>query len=61
MCPGVGPKTAAKWILTYDGLENVVNQAEEIKGKAGESLREHLDDVIRNRQLNALVSTSTCR
>ena len=53
--PGVGPKTAAKWILTYDGLENVVNQAEEIKGKAGESLREHLDDVIRNRQLNALV------
>jgi DNA polymerase-1 len=53
--PGVGPKTAAKWILMYDGLENVVNQAEEIKGKAGESLREHLDDVIRNRQLNALV------
>ncbi len=53
--PGVGPKTAAKWILTYDGLENVVNRAEEIKGKAGDSLREHLDDVIRNRQLNALV------
>jgi DNA polymerase-1 len=53
--PGVGPKTAAKWILTYDGLTNVVNRAEEIKGKAGESLREHLDDVIRNRQLNALV------
>ncbi|MCW2758189.1 MAG: polymerase, partial [Nocardioidaceae bacterium] len=47
--------TAAKWILTYDGLENVVNRADEIKGKAGESLREHLDDVIRNRQLNALV------
>jgi DNA polymerase-1 len=53
--PGVGPKTAAKWITMYDGLDNVVNRAEEIKGKAGESLREHLDDVIRNRQLNALV------
>ncbi len=53
--PGVGPKTAAKWITLYDGLDNVVNRAEEIKGKAGESLREHLDDVIRNRQLNALV------
>ncbi|SDS23042.1 DNA polymerase I [Nocardioides scoriae] len=53
--PGVGPKTAAKWIATYDGLENVINRAEEIKGKAGESLREHLGDVIRNRQLNALV------
>jgi DNA polymerase-1 len=54
--PGVGPKTAAKWIATYDGLDNVVNRAEEIKGKAGESFREHLDDVIRNRQLNALVT-----
>ncbi|MCW2866526.1 MAG: polymerase, partial [Marmoricola sp.] len=54
--PGVGPKTAAKWIATYDGLENVVNRAEEIKGKAGESLREHLGDVIRNRRLNALVT-----
>ncbi|GAB3659188.1 DNA polymerase I [Nocardioides korecus] len=54
--PGVGPKTAAKWIATYDGLDNVVNRAEEIKGKAGESLREHLGDVIRNRRLNALVT-----
>ena len=54
--PGVGPKTAAKWITTYDGLDNVVNRAEEIKGKAGESLRDHLGDVIRNRRLNALVT-----
>jgi DNA polymerase I len=53
--PGVGPKTAAKWISMYDGLDNVVNHAEEIKGKAGDSLREHLGDVVRNRQLNALV------
>ena len=53
--PGVGPKTAAKWLALYDGLDNVVNRAEEIKGKAGESLREHLGDVVRNRKLNALV------
>ncbi len=53
--PGVGPKTAAKWITTYDGLENVINRAEEVTGKAGENLRAHLGDVIRNRQLNALV------
>ncbi len=53
--PGVGPKTAAKWIATYDGLENVVRRAAEIPGKAGESFREHLDDVVRNRELNALV------
>ena len=40
---------------TYDGLDNVVDRADEITGKKGESLREHLGDVIRNRQLNALV------
>ncbi len=53
--PGVGPKTAAKWIATYDGLDNVINRADEVGGKAGENLRAHLDDVIRNRRLNALV------
>jgi DNA polymerase I len=53
--PGVGPKTAAKWITTYDGLDNVITNADAIKGKAGESFREHLADVIRNRRLNALV------
>lgn len=53
--PGVGPKTAAKWISTYDGLDNVITHADKITGKAGDSLREHLSDVIRNRRLNALV------
>ncbi|MGZ4580617.1 MAG: DNA polymerase I [Nocardioidaceae bacterium] len=53
--PGVGPKTAAKWINQYDGLDNVIAHADEIKGKAGDSLREHLAGVIRNRRLNALV------
>nr|WP_218849403.1 DNA polymerase I [Nocardioides perillae] len=53
--PGVGPKTAAKWISTYDGLDNVVARADEVKGKAGDNLRAHLGDVIRNRRLNALV------
>ncbi len=53
--PGVGPKTAAKWISTYDGLDNVIAHADKITGKAGDSFREHLGDVIRNRRLNALV------
>ncbi len=53
--PGVGPKTAAKWITTYDGLDNIITRADEVKGKAGDSLRAHLGDVMRNRQLNALV------
>ena len=54
--PGVGPKTAAKWINLYDGLEGVIAHADEIKGKAGQSLRDHLDDVIRNRRLNRLLT-----
>jgi DNA polymerase I len=53
--PGVGPKTAAKWIQTYDGLDNLIARAEEVTGKAGDNLRAHIDDVIRNRHLNALV------
>jgi len=53
--PGVGPKTAAKWLAQYDGLENLIRHADDVPGKAGESLREHLGDVRRNRELNALV------
>ncbi|GAB4007398.1 DNA polymerase I [Nocardioides ultimimeridianus] len=53
--PGVGAGFAAKWINTYDGLDNVITHADKITGKKGEALREHLGDVIRNRRLNALV------
>ena len=54
--PGVGPKTAAKWITQYDGLDGVLAAAGDIPGKAGESLREHLTQVRLNRELNALVT-----
>jgi DNA polymerase-1 len=53
--PGVGNKTAAKWLTQYGGLDGVIANATAIGGKAGQSLREHLDGVIRNRQLNRLV------
>ncbi|GEL44950.1 DNA polymerase I [Cellulomonas hominis] len=53
--PGVGPKTAAKWIATYDGLQGVVANVDRITGKAGESLRANLDQVLLNRQLNRLL------
>ncbi|MBW8481103.1 DNA polymerase I [Actinomadura parmotrematis] len=52
--PGVGPKTAAKWLAKYDGLDGLVAHVDEIKGKAGDSLREHLAGVLRNQQLNKL-------
>ncbi|MBA2521727.1 MAG: DNA polymerase I, partial [Solirubrobacterales bacterium] len=53
--PGVGPKTAAKWITQFGSLDEVVARVDQIPGKAGESLRDHLAAVIRNRQINELV------
>ena len=53
--PGVGPKTAAKWIGTYAGLDGIVANIDAIGGKAGQALREHLESVLRNRRLNQLV------
>lgn len=53
--PGVGPGFAAKWINEYGSLEGIIENAEKIKGKKGEALRDHLDDVLRNRRLNRLI------
>ncbi|MCL2455265.1 MAG: DNA polymerase I [Micrococcales bacterium] len=53
--PGVGPKTAAKWITTHGDLEAVLAAADSIGGKAGGSLRDNLDQVALNRELNRLV------
>jgi DNA polymerase I len=53
--PGVGPKTAAKWINQFGSLDDIVARVDEIGGKAGDALRERLADVIRNRRINQLV------
>ncbi len=53
--PGVGPKTAAKWIKQYGGLEGILENLDGIGGKVGESLRAHVEDVRRNRRLNHLL------
>jgi len=52
--PGVGPKTAAKWINLYGGLEGVLENLDAIGGKVGDALRENVDGVKRNRRLNRL-------
>ena len=52
--PGVGPKTAAKWINQYGGLEGVLEHLDAIGGKVGDALRENVEDVKRNRRLNRL-------
>jgi len=53
--PGVGPKTAAKWLQAHGNLEGVLAAADSITGKVGESLREHRELAVRNRRLNHLV------
>ena len=53
--PGVGPKTAAKWIQEYGSLDVILEKRDEIGGKVGESLQEHYERAIRNRRLNRLV------
>jgi DNA polymerase I len=52
--PGVGEKTAIKWVMEYGSLSALVEHVGEIKGRAGDKLREHLGDVMRNRQLTEL-------
>lgn len=54
--PGVGPKTAAKWIQQYGSLDAILQNAADIPGKVGESLREHQELAVRNRRLNHLLT-----
>jgi len=49
--PKVGPKTAAKWLNQYGTLDEIVAHADEIPGKVGESLREHLASLELSRRL----------
>ena len=49
--PGVGPKTAVKWLNEYGNLDNIIANADGIKGKIGEKLRTHLDQLPLSRQL----------
>ena len=49
--PGVGPKTAVKWLEEYGTAEQLIERADEIKGKAGENLREHIEQLRLSREL----------
>lgn len=53
--PGVGEKTAAKWINQFGSFQQLVERVDEVKGKVGEKLRDHLESVKLNRQLTELV------
>ncbi|HWF83006.1 MAG TPA: DNA polymerase I [Streptosporangiaceae bacterium] len=52
--PGVGEKTATKWIADFGSLAELVDHVDQVKGRVGDNLREHLDSVLRNRRLTEL-------
>ena len=49
--PKVGPKTAAKWLGEFGTVDELIERADEVKGKVGESLREHIDQLRLSQQL----------
>ena len=53
--PGVGEKTATKWIAEYGSLQALVDNVDKVKGKVGDSLRTNLSSVVLNRELTDLV------
>ena len=55
--PQVGPKTAVRWLTQYGSLDNIIQHADEIPGKVGDNLRQHLQDLPLMRQLVTLLST----
>ena len=53
--PGVGPKTAQKWINKYGSLNNLIDNIDDIGGKVGDALRRDIDTVIQARELTEMV------
>jgi len=53
---GVGEKTAVKWLTTYGSLASLIDHADEIGGKVGESLRASVGQVLLNRELTQLLT-----
>lgn len=53
--PKVGEKTAVKWLTQFGSLDDLLERADEIKGVVGGNLRDHIEDVRRNRRLNRLL------
>lgn len=53
--PGVGEKTAAKWVVEYGTLANLIANVEKITGKVGDSLRSNINVALRNRELTQLL------
>ncbi len=57
--PGVGEKTATKWIVDFGSLAKLLENTEQIAGKVGESLRANIEAVKLNRELTHLLDDLT--
>ncbi len=53
--PGVGEKTAVKWLNAYSDLAGLIDHVDEVGGKVGDALREAVPQVLVNRELTELV------
>ena len=53
--PGVGEKTASKWVVEYGSLTELIAKKDSVTGKVGDALRAHVDNVLRNRELTQLI------
>ena len=47
----VGPKTAVKWLEEHETLDNIIENANQVKGKVGEYLREAIPQIPLSKQL----------
>ncbi|MCH9023040.1 MAG: DNA polymerase I, partial [Planctomycetes bacterium] len=52
--PDVGPKTAQQWIQKYQTLDQLLAHSDQIKGKRGQNLRDHREQLDLSRQLVTL-------
>ena len=53
--PGVGAKTAAKLLNEYDSLQNIIANADQLKGKISQNIKDNLDNIKIDHQLATIV------
>ncbi|MDA9790858.1 DNA polymerase I [bacterium] len=53
--PGVGEKTAVKWLTAYGDLAGLIDHVDEVGGKVGDALRQAVPQVLVNRELTELI------
>ena len=53
--PGVGPKTAARWLAEHSDLDTITSRADDVPGKVGENLRSSLEQLPLYKELTTIV------